>query len=235
MQEAGLLIAVGGCAGSGKSTLTADLIAEFGKTHPLATVYLGLGSGTIGNRIKQWPLIGRAVEARLSRKAKQTRTSGQKIPGLATALVAYGFSRLRLRRFRHMLALRAQGFSILTDRYPQVEVPGFYDGPLLSAASAAGPLVGWLARRERRLYEWMAGHRPDLVIRLIVDFETAFARKGDHEPGLLRQKIAVTRQIGFGGARLVEIDARQPYPQGRAQALAAIAALEAETGRTLAG
>lgn len=233
-EKSGLLIAVVGCDGSGKSTLTADLMTHYGYVHAVRTVYLGLGSGAIGNWIKQWPVIGRYLEKHLANKAKRTRTQGDKIPGFGTALVAYLFSQLRLHRFKRMLALRAQGLSILTDRYPQVEVPGFYDGPLLSAARAAGPVVRWLAQRERQLYAWMASHPPDLVIRLVVDFPTAVARKPDHDPELLRQKIAATGQIHFANARLVEIDARQPYDQVRDQALAAIAAVEAETGRKIA-
>ena len=68
------LIAVVGCDGSGKSTLTEDLLAELGKRGPVARCYLGLGSGEMGNRIKRWPLIGPLIEARLADKARQTRT-----------------------------------------------------------------------------------------------------------------------------------------------------------------
>lgn len=233
-ENSGLLIAVVGCDGSGKSTLTADLIKQYGHSRAVRTVYLGLGSGAIGNRIAQLPVIGKYLENHLANKAKKTRTRGERIPGFGTALVAYLFSQLRLHRFKRMLALRASGLSILADRYPQVEVPGFYDGPLLSAARAAGPVVRWLAQRERQLYDWMASHPPDLVIRLVVDFPTAFARKPDHDPDLLQQKIAATGQIHFAHARLVEIDAGQPYDQVRRQALAAIAKVEAETGRKFA-
>ena len=56
------LIAVVGCDGSGKSTMAAELIAWLGQFRPVGTVYLGLGSGNIGNRIKAWPLIGPPLE-----------------------------------------------------------------------------------------------------------------------------------------------------------------------------
>ena len=218
----GFLIAVVGCDGSGKSTLTADLLVELAKRGPVARCYLGLGSGEIGNRIKRWPLVGPMIEARLADKARQTRTKGERIPGLATALVIYAFSLLRLHRFRRMLDLRRRGVTVVTDRYPQTVVPGFYDGPLLSAASAASRPVAWLAAREYKLYAWMAGHRPDLVIRLNVDVATASARKPDHEPEALRQKIAVTPLLSFAGAPIVELDSCSPYPEVREVALAAI-------------
>ena len=139
------LIAIVGCDGSGKSTLAADLAATLGIDRRVAIGYLGLGSGTIGARIATVPLIGARIERSLAGRARQSRTKGERIPGLATASVIYGFSLLRRRRFRRILKLREAGVIVITDRYPQIEVPGFYDGPGLSAARAGGAR-GRLAR-----------------------------------------------------------------------------------------
>lgn len=205
------LIAFVGCDGSGKSTLTSDIYRELSGSRLVQTCYLGLGSGTIGERIKRWPLIGAAVERRLMRKANQARTEGSKIPGLATAIVIYGFSLLRLRRFNRMLRLRRRGIIVLTDRYPQIEVAGIYDGPGLSAATPTNWLVADLARRERRIYAWMAKFRPDVIVRLNVDAETALARKPDHRADLVSRKVALTPVLRFSGARIVDLDARNTY------------------------
>jgi hypothetical protein len=51
------------------------------------------------------------------------------------------------------------------------------------------------------------------VIRLNVDFQTAFARKPDHKPDLLRQKIEATPRLTFGGAELVELDSTRPLDE----------------------
>lgn len=218
------LVAVIGCDGSGKSTLSNDLLLWIREQYgPAETHYLGLRSGQIGNRIKTWPLIGSAIERALSKRAGQARTKGSKIPGLATALVIYGFSLVRKRRFQKVLSLRRQGFIVVTDRYPQVEVPGFYDGPGLSAAQPDGRLVAALAARERAIYEWMASFVPSLVIRLNVDVETAFARKPDHAKELLEAKVAVTPLLKFNGARIVDIDATMPYAEELALAQKAAA------------
>lgn len=224
MAERAPLIAVIGCDGSGKSTLSEDLLhwvrREYG---PAETAYLGLKSGQMGQRIKAWPLIGPALEKRLSKKAGQARTKGAKIPGLGTALVIYVFSLIRKRRFRRVLRLREQGFIVVTDRYPQVEVPGFYDGPGLSAATPDSALVAWLAARERKAYEWMASFVPDLIIRLNIDAATAFARKPDHAIELLERKVAVTPLLKFNGARIVDLDATMPYAEELAAAQKAAA------------
>lgn len=205
------LIALVGCDGAGKSTQSHDLLALLARDRPVRICYLGLGSGELGNRIKALPLIGPAVERQLARKAAQTRTAGQKIPGLPTAIVVYAFSLARLRRFRRMLALRRAGVTVITDRYPQIEVPGFYDGPGLSAARAGGRLVAALARKEREIYAWMASIRPDVVIRLNVDARTAFERKPDHGYDLLQRKVEATSSLRFNGAPIVDLDSRQPY------------------------
>jgi len=218
------LIAVVGCDGSGKSTLAADLVATLAAERPTASAYLGLGSGAIGARIRALPLVGGALERPLATRAAKTRTVGERIPGLSTALVVFGFSLLRRRRFARMLALRRRGVTVVTDRYPQVEVPGFYDGPGLSAASAGSAAVARLAAREQRMYEAMAAHRPTLVIRLNVDLATAAARKPDHDPALLARKIEATPRLAFGGAPIVDLDARAPYARVRRQATEAVRA-----------
>jgi thymidylate kinase len=144
----------------------------------------------------------------------------------------FGFSLLRLRRFRRVLALRREGVVVITDRYPQTEIAGFYDGPGLSAARAGSRLVGWLAARERRMYEWMASFHPDIVLRLNVDAETALARKPDHKPGLLREKVRVTPLLRFHGARIVDLDARASYADVRRQAFDRVRAVLARADRT---
>ena len=218
------LIAVVGCDGAGKSTLATDLVQVLGAERRVASAYLGLGSGGIGQRIRALPLVGPALERPLASRAARTRTNGGRIPGLATALVVYGFSLLRRRRFARVLALRRADTTVVTDRYPQVEVPGFYDGPGLGAATAGSPAVAGLAGRERRMYERMAAYRPTLVIRLNVDLATAHARKPDHDPALLARKIEATGRLTFGGARIVDLDARAPYAAVRQAALEAVRA-----------
>lgn len=205
------LFAIIGADGSGKSTLAADLAAQIACERPCRHVYLGLGSGPLGQRIAAWPLIGPLLGRIIDKKADRTRDPKDKIPGPVTALVVYWFSTRRKARFDAMMALRRNGVLVITDRYPQVEVPGFYDGPGLAAARADSGFVRWLAAREMRLYTAMAAHRPDLVIRLLIDADTALARKPEHGRALVEQKIAVTPRLTFGGARIVDVDATMDY------------------------
>lgn len=212
------LIAIIGADGSGKSTLAADLAAELSCERPTEHVYLGLGSGVIGHKIATLPLIGSIAAARIEKKAGRTRDPKDKIPGALTALVVYWFSTRRRKRFDAMMAARRRGVLVITDRYPQIEMPGFYDGPGLSMARAESGFVRWLAAREARLYAEMVEHKPTLVLRLNIDADTALARKPEHGRALVEAKIAITPQLTFGGAPIAEIDATMDYAEEKALA-----------------
>lgn len=209
------LIAIVGCDGSGKTTLASWISS----TLPVTYCYLGLGTGDLAAKISDWPLIGKLLMGRMSAKARQARTKGERIPGALTALVIYAFTLLRLHRFKRMLRLREEGQAVICDRYPQVEVAGFNDGPGLSAAKPSGPFTAWLARREYRLFRRMAAYHPTLVIRLHIDAETAHARKPDHDLALLRAKADVIPKLDFNGARIVDLDASLPLADIKATIL----------------
>lgn len=207
----GKLIAFVGSDGSGKTTLTSRLSVELAQDRPTTYVYLGLGSGDLGRRIGQLPVIGHMLEKKLSKKAKTTRTHGEKIPGSLTALVVYVFSLKRY--FNHLKmqnALRA-GLTVVTDRYPQAEIAGTCDGPGLSAAQPGNFFVAWLRKSEASLYQRMAEHHPDLIIHLDVSPQVAHQRKPDHDLELLQTKSEIMKQLRFGGARMVSIDASAPF------------------------
>lgn len=218
------VIAVVGCDGSGKSTLTADLFAQLRDEQPTELLYLGQSSGNIADWIRSLPLIGAAFGRYLVRKAERAhakeKTSAS--PDIPTALVIHLLSRWRKHKFRRMLALDRRGVVVIADRYPQAEVPGFYfDGPGLTARDARNAVVRWLAARELRLYQRMAGHLPALVIRLNIDADTAHARKPDHKLSMLQDKVTVIPTLHFNGARILDLNGCDPYPQVLQAALSA--------------
>ena len=224
------VVAVIGCDGTGKTTLTKDLLATLRKRGPTELRYMGLVSGETGDKIKALPVIGVAREAFLARKVRRAQDMKQKVPGLFSAIVMYLFSKWRVGMLRRLRRLAGTGVLVIADRFPQAEVPGFhYDGPGISAERTQNRLIQGLARREQLLYEQMALHRPSLVIRLMIDAETAHARKPDHPIEELRDKIAIMPRIGFNGAKICEIDARKPYDEVLAEALQAIEGVIAET------
>jgi len=217
------VIAVVGCDGTGKSTLTTDLLVSLRGKGPVERRYLGLVSGEMGDRIKHLPIVGIRFERYLAGKATRALDMGRKLPGTGTALVMYVFSLWRAAQLWRVMRLSRRGVLVITDRYPQAEIPGFhYDGPGLAADRTDNWLVRKLAAREQDLYEWMARQKPALVIRLDIDADTAHARKLDHSFAELRDKISVMSRLRFNGARVLDLDARAPYPQVLGAALQAI-------------
>ena len=216
------LIAVVGCDGSGKSTVADALLAHIRRYGPAETCHLGVQSGQIGRRIARLPLIGALLDRKIANKSSRARDKHDKIPDPLTALVIYLFSLRRVRRFRRMLALRKRGIAVVTDRYPQTAVHGFFDGPGLTVAAATNPFVRMLARRELALYEWMTSFSPDIVIRLNVDVETALARKPDHRRESIEAKVAATPQLSFGGAPILDLSSLDPLTEVIAAAARAV-------------
>lgn len=218
------VIAVVGCDGSGKSTLTLDLLNNLqpqdqGKVELL---YLGQSSGAIGDWIKNLPLIGSAFGRFLSRKAERAHSSTKESsgPDTLTALVIYCLSLWRAYKFRKMLALNRKGIVVITDRYPQAEVAGFYfDGTGLGALNAEGWLACQLKRWEKKLYDWMADYVPTLVIRLNIDAETAHARKPDHKLAMLQAKTAIIPTLHFNHANILDLSSLTPYERVLSEAL----------------
>jgi hypothetical protein len=217
------VFAVVGCDGTGKSTLTHDLRDSLRSKGPAERLYLGLVSGEVGDKIKDLPFIGVRLENNLHNKANRALDMEKKLPGTGTALIMYVLSLWRASLVLRMVRMSKRRVRVITDRYPQMEIPGFhYDGPGLTVNRTGNWLVRKLAEQEHRLYQWMARQQPALVIRLNIDAAAAHARKPDHPLAELTDKISVMRQLEFNGARVCEIDATGPYPQVLEAALEAI-------------
>lgn len=68
----------------------------------------------------------------------------------------------------------------------------------------------------------MAQYRPELIIRLGIDIDTAISRKPDHDYAELQDKIGVMSTIGYNGTKILEIDSRAPYSEVLEQAQKAV-------------
>ncbi|BCQ39507.1 ATP-binding protein [Erwinia rhapontici] len=200
------LIAVIGSDGSGKSTVCKYLIHYVKKYGPAIHIHLGKQSGNVGRALTQLPLLGNSLGKSIKRHNTVNPTT---LPGLLPSLVIICFVLRRLLRFRHMLASRRRGMMVLTDRFPQVQIPGTYDGPVFPVNAPGSRFVSWLATLERKAFYWMTTQKPDLVIKLNVDLDVACARKPDHLAESLAKKIAITPLLTFEGAHIVDIDANQ--------------------------
>lgn len=217
------VVAIVGCDGTGKSTLSNDLYKHLSAKGTVKRRYLGTISGEVGDKIKALPLIGIKLERYLNEKAQRAQDIKKKLPGTGTALIMYFFSWWRALHLLNVRRLSRKGIVIIADRFPQAEISGFhYDGPGLTIDRTNNWLIKRLAIREQKLYEWMATQKPSLIIRLNIDAETAYSRKPDHNIEELRDKSSIMPKIGFNDAQIYDIDARLPYDEVLASALSAI-------------
>lgn len=203
------LIAVIGSDGSGKSTVCEHLLTYLENYGPAVRVHLGKQAGNVGRAAVQLPLIGKLVGKKIEKEAKTVKSEKTPMP-LLPSLVICIFLLRRIFRFRRMLAFRKKGFIVLTDRFPQTQIPSAYDGPSFPENKTYSGFIKLLVERERKAFQWMADHKPDMVIKLNVSVDVACARKPDHRPEALAKKIAITPLLTYEGAMIVNIDADRP-------------------------
>jgi thymidylate kinase len=221
------LIAFVGCDGAGKSTVSEAVLGWMQETRRTQSCHLGIQSKALGEAMMKWPLVGTSIGRLIARHAPRDKPSPKQNaegPGTLAAFAMFLLSVRRWRRYRHMMALRRNGVAVIADRFPQIAVPNLkVDGPGLAGVHQRNGFVRFLARREKALYAHMTRHRPDLVIRLNVDIETAFARKPDHRYESLVMKIAHVSKLEYQGAPILDLDSRLPLSEVIAQAKAAVA------------
>jgi thymidylate kinase len=215
----GLSIAFVGSDGSGKSTVTRELRLWLASALCTQQVYLGSGQGP--SSLLRWPLLlGHRLFSR--RKPASTAAGAGSSPAprrglrrLLRPVWALALAREKRLKLRCVWRARQQGVVVICDRYPQDEIMGFNDGPLLSAWSEHGSR--WqrtLARWERRPYEWARLHPPDLVVKLRVSPRVALARKPDMDVAEVTRRVAAVAALRFGrSVRTLVVDADAPIEQ----------------------
>lgn len=221
--DGGVLIALLGVDGAGKSTLEDVLVKWLRWKMDVMPVYLGSGDGPRSLTRKMIERAASFVRRMKSRPADAELTDageGRSVPGaLARAsfarrflrcLLALTIARERERRLKQACRARGRGMIVITDRFPQNQFAGYGDGPLLGELIAASGLLGSCARLERELYERMVRIQPDLAVKLILPPEVALERKSSTAAEIVRLKAAAVEQLEFGSqTRVVSIDATQ--------------------------
>jgi len=209
------MIAIIGVDGSGKSTLVATIREWLGSKIDVIPTYFGTGDGRPS--LLFWPvkLMMPLATAALGRKSKPRcashgRSSGPPPGALYGVLLTVWAAAVAMDKRQKLVAARRginRGLIVLADRFPQSQILGFNDGPLLARLTAA---PGWLRRFEAAAYLLARRLPPDLVIKLMVTPETVARREPNMDPAVIRERIAAIQRLEFPGARVVCVDAEQP-------------------------
>ncbi|HEX8040262.1 MAG TPA: hypothetical protein VF490_13985, partial [Chryseosolibacter sp.] len=213
----GVVVAVVGADGSGKSTVTENLMTTFGEKLDVYKIYFGRGDGKASwMRTILQSLRGKRNRKNKNREFAASASAARRGGGLrlvykcVQALLVAHEKRQNLRR---MHLARKKGALVICDRYPQNQIMGYNDGPLLHAFhNAQSSILRAIARYEARIYAAAENSPPDIIIKLVADADVVERRKpGETAIEELRAKIDGIRKLRFKSpGRTVTVDAAKP-------------------------
>jgi len=220
----GLMVAMLGCDGSGKSTLCKEISDWLSPKTDVVQVYFGSGDGP--GSVLRWPLKlalfalrklrGGSLSSR-SRGGQDKASSQDRSAPLRAARALWGLilSREKLTKLCKAWRMRNRGIVAICDRYPQDQIMGFCDGPLLSHwQEHRSALLRRTASWERRPYQLAARFPPDLVIKLNVSARTAIARKADMDMQECERRVEAINALSYPhGTEVLEVDAERPVEE----------------------
>jgi hypothetical protein len=212
----GCMVAMIGVDGSGKSTSVAAVRAWLGSKIDVVPIYFGTGDGRPSPLLRplklMMPLIMRVLKSK-PRVASHGKVSAPP-PGLlySLLLIVWAVAVAADKRKKLAAARRGtnRGLIVIADRYPQDQILGFNDGPLLARLPA---VPRWLRQHEAAAYALVRRLPPDLVVKLVVTPETAARREPGMDPAVIRTRIAALLQLELPGTRVVCVDAEQPLAE----------------------
>jgi hypothetical protein len=212
----GAVVAIVGLDGSGKSTIVAAIMDWLKPEIDAVPMYFGTGDGRPSLLLlpfkKVLPLVSRVLRTRP--KGSSHGNVSNRSPGiLYSVLLTVWAVAVALEKKSKLLAARRgadRGLIVLTDRYPQNELPSFNDGPLLGRLTRA---PRWLRRLEASAYALARRLPPDLVIKLQITAPTAQAREPAMEPSVIHERIDALRYLDFGAKRVVTVSAEAPLAE----------------------
>jgi hypothetical protein len=212
----GCRVAIVGLDGSGKSTVSSAMRNWLASEIDIALIYFGIGDGRPSLFMRPFKLIV-PLATRLVRTKPKGASHGKisdEPPTLLYSMLLMVWATVVAHEKRGKLATSSRaanrGLIVITDRYPQDEVPSFNDGPMLPRLPRA-PL--WLRRFEASSYALAHRVAPDLVVKLVVGLEITARREPDMDRGVIRERIEGLKRLTFGDARIICVDAQQPLPR----------------------
>ena len=203
----GLMIALIGQDGAGKSTISKDI--EKWLTWKLEARQFYLGSG---EHFNPW-------EKRLSNKLV-----GKK--GMVWKLIKNILSFRLVKKIAdnaHKNVCNAKKYAekggiALLDRFPQLEYAGVNDGPKIrsSVLPKVNNRIGrWIvniyADREEKILRKAVRHHPDIVFKLILSPEESIKRKPQENYESVKRKHEIIKQLKFPQSHVYEVDATVNY------------------------
>jgi hypothetical protein len=212
----GILVALLGVDGSGKSTVMRGVRTWIGKEVDVFPTYFGTGDGRPSLLLLPFkimvPLVMRLLGSK-PRGASHGNIADRPPGAMYTLLMTLWAAVLAAeKRLKLTVARRAaaRGMLVIADRYPQNDNIGYNDGPLLPRLRG---VPGWLREFEARSYGLAQRLAPDLVIKLEAPPNVLALREPSMDVDVIAQRVVALRQLRFPNSTVVSIDATQPLDE----------------------
>ena len=238
----GLIVALVGVDGAGKSTSAKNLAKWLGYQIDSKNYFMGEGSGKTGrlvamlkriirigdtsatNASKNVPEETRGVEVHrrtnLGRKIRTKLKSFFLKPQIRTilrALIIVLVQQRNQKLLKQMVLYKNKGGICITDRYPQMESPGMNDGLKVETYLEKYPssiVLKLFQQLEKKYLRKSVQIKPDVVFRLNISIQTSMERKPEQKNiEVYKQKIDKLQDITFNNSYIIDINAEQPYDE----------------------
>jgi len=168
----GLIVAISGPDGSGKTSIIKKLNSELSK-HLSCNVYsLGKPQNIFLERVRLF------LRKTSSKKSKTSNSSNIKGTGTIKAFLALFLSILRLRMAKRAELKASSGYLVLVDRWPTKSF-GKMDSAKIIITTSSNSFLRYLSCQEKRIYESMP--KADVCIFLNVSVNTAISRNNERQ------------------------------------------------------
>lgn len=205
----GHVIAFVGSDGAGKSTIVSKTYSEFKKKIDVITLYMGSGNGSCS--LLRFPMklvarhvggkgLGHKVENELQNQEHNSLKS--RMYHIAKVIWATALMLEKRNLLKKMVKCRNNGLLVLTDRYPQIDTPGYGDGPLLSGFLNRPGFLSKLAKQEYQIYYNFYRNPPDVIIYLSAPVELAIQRKPEMTIQEIKSKKAAIEKISIKSPKI---------------------------------
>lgn len=219
----GSVIVLLGADGAGKTTVKKRLSEWLGWKTDVTTIYFGSGEGSASFMRKPLKatrsLLDRTRSDNNKEKQSGTKQHSEGEPDweqdpfpiyFGKILWALTLAREKEKRLKKAVRARNRGIVAISDRYPQTNVMGYNDGPLLYEwLERSSGLRRRLADYELSSYNKANDLSPDLVVKLDVSPGTAVKRKPEMSEQQVERRNEAISRLEFENAKTVTVDADQ--------------------------
>lgn len=225
----GVSVAFVGIDGSGKSTVSKEMLKWISAEFDAVKYYAGAGDGkkdlVSAVALKAYKKM-HSEKSNQGSQADETKVPGEKtgnpaprlslrkkVKGLGSSTAYLRILKSNIRHLKEAQKLTKEGLICLMDRYPQNSLPGMHDGAKLRKYDTGRGVLHNCVMKEQALLDKVKAYPFDLVLRFVVSPETSYARKPEEPLDSLKRKAETLKQVNYDAGRVVEINADEPLEQ----------------------